>query len=127
MTSQIKFPRQKDDGSFSVVAVFSLKSSSSDLLGRIRDWFTEWVEANRVWVWTYDDGELYRYPFFDEFDSVPTPMYCHENELTVRLDGKSAKSKFWKDWLALKIVPDLTREFSEIQCLLKVVDYDGNE
>lgn len=59
--------------------------------------------------------------YTDEFLSPPEIVSGQSSELHLRLRGKRT-AKFWKDWIASRIVPDLKAEFSAIGELLHIRD-----
>ena len=77
-------------------------------------WSNEWVPKNETWrrVWnkgsSHERVELLRYA--DEFSSAPRVVACEGGELRFHLEGK-ASAKFWKDWLVLRLLPDLLTQF----------------
>jgi len=125
MSDNIKFPKRNEDGSFCILACFSVNAENpDDLSERIRDWLVKWAENNQVWTWKYEGGGEDVFLFGDEFKSIPTPVFIDKKELKIKLEGQPTSRKFWKDWLALRIVPELTANFPEIEKLLYVLDCD---
>lgn len=120
---KINFPRRHQDGSFCVIASFTVNTRDpGKLLSEIRAWFIEWTENNQIWVWKYDSGREDTFVFNDEFKSIPTAVSCDSGELRIRLEGSPTSQRFWRDWLALRIVPELLGSFPEIKKMTNVRD-----
>ncbi|MBP6004775.1 MAG: hypothetical protein KA746_15195 [Pyrinomonadaceae bacterium] len=123
MNSEIKFPRRNQDGSFCVIASFAVDTTDPDgLFSRVKAWLIEWAENNQAWVWKYDSGREDTFVFSDDFKGVPTPISCDFKELKIRLEGQPRSQKFWRDWLALRIVPELQAGFVEIENMVGAND-----
>jgi hypothetical protein len=118
--TKVKFPRRRSDGSFCVEVVMSLSSANtSDLGSAIQDWWSnEWMPKNKEWTRIWNRGhktertEVLRYD--DEFSAPPQLVRCEGSQLRFRLLGRSSTKKFWKDWMVLRIVRDLTARFPAV-------------
>jgi hypothetical protein len=73
-----------------------------------------------VWQWTWRTGpnlattyeQVLHYE--DDFMKPPEIVSCEGAELRIRLFGKKS-SKFWRDWLVSRLLPDLKAEFPEVE------------
>jgi hypothetical protein len=120
--SLVKFPKRRTDGSFCLEIVLPVVTSDPDaLLRRVQDWTVRWVKANEVWTrkWQPSGEELLRY--HQEFKREPRPVSCSLTELRIQLEGKPS-AKWWKDWMVLRIIHDLSDAFTEIQSGGRVTD-----
>lgn len=104
-----RFPMLRPDGSFCVEVVLRTKSAHDDRLTyRLNIWLQNWVSSNRYWCFLNEQRD-----YFDEFYAAPAVISLKEREIRIRLQGKPS-AKWWKDWLALRIIEELKAEFSEI-------------
>jgi hypothetical protein len=55
----------------------------------------------------------------DEFMKPPEVVSHEESKLCLRLFGKKS-AKFWKDWVASRLLPDLKARFPQVGELLYV-------
>ena len=125
MMSKLGFPQAMPDGSFCVSVSFDINSSKpNDLADRIQDWIVAWVKSNHIWERQWSNGEIDHLLFEDEFLSAPILTSCTTIELVMRFRGYSASSKIWKDWIILKITPELTGDFPEIRSLSRITNCD---
>ena len=122
------FPRRRPDGSFCVEVTFVTTTKDESLAGKIQQWLTEaWVPSNTTWLRTWRTGpdlsierpELLHY--WDEFLSTPAVMSMG-TEFRLQLHGKDPQRKLWKDWLILRILPDLKVHFPELGDALRITD-----
>jgi len=106
-----KFPKRKSDGSFCVEITLTVSTNEIDsLVARITSWLDQWTKENRYWKW---QGQLL--DFFAEFSGSPTCVKRTPESLTLRVDGRSGSTKWWKDWIVLRLLKDLQGKFSELQ------------
>ena len=125
MNTKVRFPKRRPDGSFCILACFHVASGDPvNLKTELDAWFRQWVQNNQTWTWTYETGEQQTFSFTDEFSGVPVPVLLNEHEVGIRFEGQPTAAKFWKDWLALKIVPDIRSDFQELGDLTRIVDCD---
>jgi len=112
------FPRVCPDGSFCVDIIIELThGKSGDLAPRVADWLrNDWHPNNRIWIrsWTSGKGVREERLLYDADFTAPAKALPHEDsKISIRLVGKG-ESKFWRDWLVSKLLPDLKKQFSEI-------------
>ena len=113
-----KFPKRAEDGSFCVRVIHSLDSGtgSPQLPRQLESWLAAWLLANRYWEFgprTLD--------FLDDFKGAPHSLECSGAEISYLLDGRPT-SKWWRDWLAVRLVPELHGAFPGIVKVLRVVN-----
>lgn len=100
----VKFPKRREDGTFSFVACFA--TSSKDNAGTKKDvseWLLQWVEKHEVTTKEilrknevfFEDSKYY-----DQFSAPPCVVSVKDGELWIRFDG-IAKSSEWKDWFIM--------------------------
>lgn len=93
-----------------------------NLAERAEAWLKNvWMPKNQYWerVWktggdwnTVAENELLA--FEDDFLSSPEIRLKDDTQMLIRVFVRSS-SKNWRDWLVLKLVPDLRSEFPEIK------------
>lgn len=94
----------------------ALSGANAGNIGRdIQDWWSnEWGPKNKEWVRVWNRGhereftEVLRYD--EEFADAPQFVSCDESQFRFRLLGKST-AKWWKDWIALRVIPDVQARF----------------
>jgi hypothetical protein len=59
--------------------------------------------------------------YADEFSAPPRVVHCAGSELRFQLQGKNT-AKFWRDWLVLRIIPELKKRFPEIGDVCSIGD-----
>jgi hypothetical protein len=97
-------------------------SNPEELLQRVQEWTAQWVKANEVWTRTWQPSgreELLKYD--QEFNGEPRTISCSFAELKIQLEGKPT-AKWWKDWMVLRLIHDLSDAFPEIQSGGRVTD-----
>jgi len=113
-----RFPRRRPDGTFVVeVTVEATTSTPEDLVARFGDWAQRWVYENAQWHWP--SGRHLNY--FDDFVGPPREIKFGRGRLSFRLDGK-ADAKWWKDWLAFRLLREAQIAFPELGRLEGIVD-----
>jgi uncharacterized phage-associated protein len=123
--SKVKFPKRHRDNSFCVTATFSIITQQPEtLLDGVKNWLLQWTENNGVWVRNWSNGKVEKLLYQQEFKTAPHPISCTLTELKIVLEGQPLSEKLWKDWLALRIIPELKNAFSEIQDFQNVIDCD---
>src|SRR6185369_7452123 len=82
----------------------------NDLAERITLWANEWARKHRHWespLFEHVGGSL---DFFEDFAAPPICRVGLPNTIIVRLQGTPEARKYWKDWLALRFIPDMRKE-----------------
>ena len=111
-----RFPRLRPDGSFCVEVVFVLEGAGIDnLASKLEVWLQEWVAHNRFWNFS---GQR---DWFEDFTAVPQVSGVSEHALYLRLHGKPG-SKWWRDWLALRLRGELEAAFPMVRRLVSIKD-----
>jgi len=123
------FPKRRPDGSFCVEVTLAANTNDEDLGGRIRQWLTEvWMPSNTAWlrVWKTGPGLSVERPellhYGDEFLSPPILISSVAAEVRFQLRGRDPKQKLWRDWLVLRILPDLKANFPEVGDTLSITN-----
>lgn len=112
------FPTRRSDGSFCVrVTVRVATEAPDDLASRFAQWSREWVKDNEMWDWLKDR----RLNYFDDFEGPPRQVTSDSSHLSFILDGK-ASARWWKDWIAFRLLKDAQEMFPEILGVERVVD-----
>lgn len=117
-----KFPKPKVDGSICVEVTIPVRSDDDTDLGeRIQQWWTDvWLPERGTWRVVFRTGQDLRrvdveiLEYTEEFSAAPHVVFCKDSKLRFRLEGRRS-TKVWKDWVILRILPDLREQFSEIQ------------
>jgi len=112
--AEVKFPQKRDDGSFTVSALFSM--SDENVLAPLREYLKAWMRANKTWrrVWRSDSIFEEQLEFSSEFSAEPRVETGTEKlRFAIVLDGKPSATR-WKDWLVL-LTDDLCKVFPEIK------------
>jgi hypothetical protein len=118
MTVQ-SFPRRKPDGSFCVEVVLRVKATDLRAQERsIEAWARNWLTRNRYWDWKLAGRCL---DYFDDFSREPFHVRCTVDTVSFRLEGRPS-ARWWKDWLAFRIVEDLRAALPEVKDLLTVTN-----
>jgi|SRR5271165_1722717 len=120
--TKAKFPKRNEDGSFCVEVCVSVAGNiSEDHASRIQGWIDDvWMPRNKTWKRVWRTGanlatikeEMLSYD--DEFLRPPKIVSCENSELRFRLFGKYS-ANFWRDWLVLRIMPDLKADFPNLE------------
>jgi hypothetical protein len=116
-----KFPAVRADGSFDVeVGIGVAEAVGDELKQKVEGWISEcWMPNNLSWTRHWQraaDRATVREEnlnYGDDLLAAPEVISCTDSTLRIRLVGKFG-SKFWRDWLVLKILPDLKAQFPEV-------------
>jgi hypothetical protein len=112
-----KFPKTREDGTFCVVARFTITQNAANLRDQINDWCKRWIEENND-----TSGEpgvvgegILKEPmdFFNAFTRSPYVIEAEDNQMWLRFD-RVLGSYWWRDWLA-RILVALQRAYPELQ------------
>lgn len=115
---EIKLPKKRADGSFCVEIALRVNTDDAKVLAaRITSWLEEWTQKNRYWDWF---GETL--DFLNDFAGPPTCAERSPESLIVRVEGTPKFTKWWKDWIVLKLLKDLQSHFHEITDVQSVVN-----
>jgi hypothetical protein len=112
--TQVKFPKQRKNGSFTVFCRF--EASKGKILGLVRDYVNAWAAANRIWVriWRGKKIRMERWKFYSEFRSKPRVEIAPDGSgFSVVFEGRPG-TKRWKDWVVM-LVKELSTIFHEIK------------
>jgi hypothetical protein len=117
-----KDPKKRNsDGTFCVeICVGLLSTDTKHLAALMQHWILEeWMPNNSAWTidWrtgknlsiTREETHFYK----DDFIKPPNIISTEDSKLRLRLYG-SKSTTFWRDWLIMKIMPDLRTKFPEI-------------
>jgi len=103
-------------------------SNAGDIAGEVQgSWSNEWMPKNKEWLRVWNRGhksestEALRYD--DEFSDAPQLVRCDESQLRFRLFGKSS-AKWWRDWMVLRIIPDLRARFPAVGEFVSIQNCD---
>ena len=88
----------------------------------VGEWLARWTIENELWTWEYDTGGSDTFRLSDELRKAPEVASAAESELTIRIQGQATSTGFWRDWLVLKLIPDLKAAFPEIGSFLTARD-----
>src|SRR5262249_5034266 len=119
MVNLFRFPKTSPDGSFCVEVTLRVDDGPQDLAERISAWLQEWPKRNQSWQWFG-----HKLDFFDEFLREPYAVKCSGGVVSFKMAGRSADSKWWKDWLAFRLLEDLRHEFRQVGQLVSIRDCD---
>jgi len=114
--TEARFPKRRDDGSFTLVARFAASETDMSVVDLVRDYVSAWTRANRAWVriWRSDVIQEERLEFLAEFSSDPRVEVGDDgHRLSIVLEGRPSAGR-WKDW-AVFLVDELSRVFPEIK------------
>jgi hypothetical protein len=120
--NKVKFPKRQSDGSFCIVARFSTKVKNEAQLSAINEWLRDWVKRNPTWVGKYNTGGETVYKYKSEFRRAPIAFLSPVDELQIQFEGQPTAKKMWKDWLILRIIPELRAAFPVISEPVVIVD-----
>jgi hypothetical protein len=112
---ETKFPRRREDGTFSVAARFAVVGPSATLLRLVEEYVAAWARANQTWVRIWRSNVIHeeRLSFSEDFLGDPrVEVGSDRSSLSIVLEGRQA-SRRWKDWLAY-LVADVSKIFSEL-------------
>lgn len=113
-----QFPRRSADGSFCVRLTYRVASEEPEqLASRMRTWLADWVAENRHWRLS----PARSHDFLEDFEAPPHSLDCSEAEASYCLDGK-ATSAWWRDWLAIRLVPEFLAAFPEVVALRDITN-----
>ena len=113
MTKQ-KFPKKREDGTFTVFVRFSSSDPETTIGGLVSDYVAAWTRANRIWIriWRSDVIQEEHLEFSAEFSCDPRVEVGEDgHHFSIVLEGKSGANR-WKDWAVL-MVDDVSRVFPE--------------
>jgi hypothetical protein len=111
-----RFPKRRLDGSFCIELPFAIVTNDPVvLISRINAWIEEWVRTNRFWENNLAHGEGGVLDFYDEFARPPYCVTADSGSLFLRVEGCAGAKKWWKDWIASRLMPDLRVAFKEVQ------------
>jgi hypothetical protein len=123
--SKVKFPKRLKDGSFCVEIALSITTNEPEiLLCKLKEWFVKWGEANKRWTRVWSNREIEELFYEHEFKHLPHLVSCSTTELRILLEGQPDSKKMWKDWLVLRILPELKDAFAEIHDVIGIKDCD---
>jgi hypothetical protein len=94
---------------------FDLSADPVRLASRITAWVEEWVRVNRHWENNLAHREGGVLDFYDEFARPPYYMARDGGSLFLRVEGCPGAGKWWRDWLASRLMGDLSAAFKEVQ------------
>ena len=123
--NKVLFPKRNADGSFCIDVIIAIETNDAPhLLRRVESWASRWVLENQIWIrnWVPDDQESLEYS--SEFKREPYPVSCTPTELTIRLVGQPS-AHWWKDWLVLRILSDLSLSFVEFRDVTRMQNCDA--
>jgi hypothetical protein len=107
---EIKLPKTRPDGSFCVEITLRVNTNDAKgLAARITSWLKEWTQSHRYWNWFEEDLD-----FFNDFAEPPTCAERTHESLILRVEGRPKFTKWWKDWIVLRLLKDLQGQFDEI-------------
>ena len=108
----VKFPKRNDDGTFMVVAQFTI--SDRAIVSMVNDYLKAWVRANGTWIriWRSDSIVEERLDFYADFLDEPQAE-IEGSSLRVVLKGQPPSTR-WKDW-AVYMVNDVSNVFPELK------------
>ncbi len=112
--TEIKFPRKRDDGSFTIAASFSTPDEKTVAL--VREYLGAWTRANKTWtrIWRSETICEERLEFDEEFSAEPTlERGVDALRFAIVLQGRTSARR-WKDWLVF-LTDDLCKVFPEIK------------
>jgi hypothetical protein len=107
---EIKFPKKRPDGSFCVEIALRVNTSDPEgLAARITSWLEEWTQRNRYWNWFEETLD-----FFNDFAGSPICTEHTPESVIVRVESRPKFTKWWRDWIVLRLLKDLQSQFHEI-------------
>jgi hypothetical protein len=114
---EINLPKKRPDGSFCIAIMLRVNTNDAKgLAARITSWLKEWTQRNRYWHW-FEDLD-----FFNDFAEAPTCAERTEESLIVRVEGSPKFTKWWRDWIVLRLLKELQGQFAEITAVEAVVN-----
>jgi hypothetical protein len=120
-----EFPKLRPDGSFCIEVRLRVSTDQLELLAsRVTEWFDGWVRQNRYWKMPTIRKEGKGMAVFDYFDDFARPPSCAASppdSVVLRLEGRPG-GKWWRGWLASRIVKELRVAFKEIGKIEKAVN-----
>ena len=109
------FPNRRPDGSFCIQHRLRVVTSDpADLALRITAWIDEWAQLNRYWANNLAHEEGGVLDFFDEFARPPYCVMEDSGSLFLRVEGCPGAKRWWRDWIASRLMNDLKAAFKEI-------------
>ena len=120
----VKFPKRRNDGSFSVEVILSIQANDpKEFLSRVQQWLEQWVQSNRHWKTALAASAGGVLDFFDEFTGPPSCVLKGTNALSLRVQCRPNARTWWKDWLVLRILKDLQEKFIEVTGVDRIADF----
>ena len=126
-----RLPLLRPDGTFCVEVGLSVKTDApASLLENFTAWAKRWLLEHETWERQWDTKRIERLNFYDEFSALQV-VSCTASKLVFRLEGKQVQGKpgnrWWKDWLVLRLLPEVRVAFAEVTALesIKNCDPDG--
>ena len=121
-----KFPTLRSDGSFSIIASFSVSDDAGNyIVGELTEWIDCWIKREDPWVREWSSGKVDNLNFYDEFSSPPKMIGVKDGKALIRFDGCS-NGKWWKDWVA-KFAKQIVDESPNVICFLRCEDVKNSE
>ena len=107
---EITLPKKRPDGSFCIEIALRVNTDDAKVLAAgITSWLEDWTQKNRKWTWF--DQTL---DFFNDFSRSPICTERSPEYVVVRVEGTPKFTKWWKDWIVLRVLEDLQGQFHEV-------------
>jgi hypothetical protein len=122
---QPRFPNRRPDGSFCVEVTLRVESAEIEpFVSRLTAWLNDWAKANRYWKpgFSHPESRDGVFDFQRDFTGPPSCSTQVANLVRLRLEGRPESKRTWKDWLCMKLLPELRRVFAEIRAIEKIQD-----
>jgi len=118
---------------FRVRVAYELKSDSPEacavIAKKVQRWIEDvWMPGNVSWRQAWRTGPegsraiLEEHLYADSFRSPPSVSSTDVGQLHMVLEGNRRRRTYWRDWLILKLTPDLKAAFPEVGDVLYVRD-----
>ena len=114
--TNIKFPKRREDGSFTVLAKFAASGPDALPVDLLRDYVAAWTRAHRSWVriWRSDVIDEEPMVLAAEFSCDPRVEVGYRGHaLAIVFEGNPSAQR-WKDWVVM-LVDDVVRMFFELK------------
>jgi|GEM_PF-6876895 len=121
-----KFPKLREDGSFSIEAIYRIDSSQTFSSSELAQWLEEWIGRNNPWEREWSSGKTETLDFFKDFRRPPRLLERSQDKVVIRFEGQPG-FKWWKDWFVLKFCKQLIDEFPGIIDLERCENSDEKE
>lgn len=114
-----RFPKRLADGSFCVGVTHGVASGidADRLVVQLSSWLRQWLRANRYWALSGKRS----IDFFDDFKGPPHSVTSAGDQVSYCLDGRGT-SEWWRDWIALRLAPEVRAAFPEILEVMRISD-----